>query len=96
MKLATRESPNLRKPQYSSRMTPTSGTTSSRTISRKGHSLEPTSRDRNICYSNPATNQYDLMALNSLITQSTKASNNLQFSQNDLSKNNLIAQINVK
>jgi hypothetical protein len=96
MKLANREPTNLRKQQYSSRLMSQQNTSTSRTIQRKGHSVEPTSRDGNIYYSNPASNEYDLMALNSLITQSAKASSGPQFNSNDFSKQNLIAQINVK
>jgi hypothetical protein len=94
MKLATREPLNIRKSQYSSRMTPTASTTSNRSLQRKGNSLEPT-RERNALYSNN-NNEYDLIALNSMITQTSKAANSIQFNPNDFSKPNLISQISVK
>jgi len=94
MKLATRESINNRRPQYSSRMSPTSNTNTNRSVPRKGNSLEP-SREGNLFYSN-SNNEYDLIGLNSMITQGTKSPNSIQFNSNDFSKQNLIAQINVK
>jgi hypothetical protein len=94
MKLGTREPINNRRPQYSSRMSPTSNTGTNRSLPRKGNSLEPT-REGNLYYSN-SNNEYDLIGLNSMITQATKAPNSIQFNPNEFSKQNLIAQINVK
>lgn len=95
MKLATRESINNRRPQYSSRMSPTSSTNTNRSLPRKGNSLEPSRDSNNLFYSN-SNNEYNLIGLNSMITQATKSPNSIQFNPNDFSKQNLIAQINVK
>ena len=95
MKLSAREPLNLKRAQYSSRLIPASGTNSSRSIPKKGVSVEPT-RDNNMYYSNNSSNEYDMKALNSLITQSAKGPTALQFNPNDINKHNIITNINVK
>ncbi len=95
MKLAERDPLNLKRAQYSSRMTPSSGSSSSRSIPKKLVGAEPT-RDVNMYYPNNAMNEIDVKNLNGLIMQSSKGPAALQFNPNDLNKHNLISNINVK